>query len=312
MIGFNSIFGIEGDDGTSIHGDCPFDSLTIYSLRTGSEPLALVSRHCGTRPDFLIVKSHSLMVVFESDGSTTSFGFRLHWASIDSKVTGLLTHQHTQESNYLEDAEQIDDPTCAGGVTRTEGHGVVRSPGFGVDYYPKGARCRWWIEPEQNDSHQFSHFEITFYDFVIQNSVNCEKDSLSIIYRGMDGNARMAKYCGSNQPMVGEAIIFRPNDGKIEINFKSDEITEERGFQLGYMVIYTKLPTLQPVSPMIDRNCGFSSNKPPALTNYGNRMPLRIVGGQVVQPGSWPFAAELLFNGQHICGATIIGTCKLV
>ena len=322
------MFALEAGD-VAMAGDCPYDSVTFYSHEETSMETEMkidyLGRFCGVQtPGWFITPSNSLLVVFESDSANTGAGFRLYWRAVSElRAAQLLANNQNvpnenisvpptappSEKKVTSSVSSYSQPACKGGVILTSLHGTVKSPGFGKTNYPKGYSCLWVLRPQLPSDEIIQSVDIRFYDFNVQGSLKCESDVVEIIFYDPLKRRHRGKYCDSNRPLIGEALVA-DTEFEVNITFRSNHDVQARGFQLGYLV-KTKsvapkeekiIRKQEPEIKVVEGTCGTANFQKPAYMDQIDR----VVGGELTQPGAWPFVAELLYRGYHLCGASIL------
>ncbi|OXU20544.1 hypothetical protein TSAR_014165, partial [Trichomalopsis sarcophagae] len=174
--------------------NCAYDYLEIRSGSQENSPL--LGRFCGkTINQEIVSMTNQMYIKFVSDSSLQDAGFELDWHSTK---------------------------TGCGGSLRTSS-GSIMSPNYPQNYYHRAA-CTWDIRVAAG-----SAIQITFIDFDIEDHIKCGFDYLEIsdVINGYVQNPR--RYCGSTSP---PNIVTDSNH--IKITFRTDVLTNSRGFHLRY------------------------------------------------------------------------------
>ncbi|XP_022252618.1 chymotrypsin-like elastase family member 2A [Limulus polyphemus] len=181
------------------------------------------------------------------------------------------------------------------------------------------------------------YIRLSFKDFDLESFDFCDGDALSLYAGPHTRTPTIGIFCGNERP---NDLISTTNE--LHIVFRSDFISSAKGFHVSYQTVSSR--ALCEANEIQCRNrkcvsqsftcdgkddCGDGSDEAtkicgaedPAVTvpcGQPSIPPLegngedRIIGGQEVRPGSWPWQADLqLFpvhpNG-HTCGGTLINS----
>ncbi|KAJ7392946.1 hypothetical protein OS493_008187 [Desmophyllum pertusum] len=118
--------------------------------------------------------------------------------------------------------QRSNDVQCGGDLTADSG--VIKSPRYPVRY-PDEVNCEWKIVVDDG-----SRITLTFVDFEVEPSNNCEYDSLEV-YNGQTQESanQVAKLCGNQLP---DPIVSR--GPQLFLRFHSDFSVGMKGFKLQF------------------------------------------------------------------------------
>ncbi|KAF4095682.1 cubilin isoform X1 [Onychostoma macrolepis] len=176
---------------------CGFDYLEIRD--GGYETSPLIGKYCGTNgPPIIVSHSNRLWLKFRSDHSLTYRGFKAHWDGTQTGCGGTLT-------------------TSVGGFT---------SPNYPLPYHAN-AECYWHIKTSAG-----STVELTFGDFHLENSINCNYDYLAVYDGGSTSSPEVAKLCGNQIPPP-----ISSSRENMYVKLRTDSIIHTGGFLANYQTI---------------------------------------------------------------------------
>uniref|UniRef100_A0A8C5HD89 Cubilin n=1 Tax=Gouania willdenowi TaxID=441366 RepID=A0A8C5HD89_GOUWI len=180
-----------------LEGSPPSCSFDFMEIRDGGyETSPLIGRYCGSQtPPVLVSHSNRLWMRFHSDSSVTRPGFMAHW---DGTQTG-----------------------CGGLMTTTSG--AFSSPNYPLTYHPN-AECYWNIRTSQG-----SQLQLTFSDFSLESSSNCNYDYLAVHDGNSSSAPELAKLCGSQLPSSINA-----SSNQLFIKLRTDSSINAGGFLASY------------------------------------------------------------------------------
>ncbi|BFZ22228.1 hypothetical protein BsWGS_25267 [Bradybaena similaris] len=219
----------------SVEG-CPYDYLEVYDGSNSDAPL--LRQICDNWQ--LPVKStgNSMYIVFKSDYSENRRGFQAtyltelmcrhrhcsfacHVASTDPWTEVCLCPEWKKLAN---DGQTCVDSNACGTVI-TEPRGYIVSDNYPA-LYPLDFTCNWTILGHQN-----SIITLSFLDFVVEASVNCDYDFVNI-YDGNNEHAPLlGNFCGTEQP---QNVTSSTNT--MYIVFRSDDSVNKSGFKIFYLI----------------------------------------------------------------------------
>lgn len=180
---------------------CRYDYLKIYDGPSSESPL--VGRFCGTNhPKTYTSTSNNLFIVFKSDHSSASGGFKITYESICFK-------------------------------TITGDSGIIKTPGYPLSY-KKHMVCDYIISTTPGKA-----IVLTFQDFDIEDNryYNCQYDHVEIRDGPSINSTQMGRYCGGSEftpPTQTSSHNY------MYIRFTSDVSVTGRGFYANYTTINTK------------------------------------------------------------------------
>ncbi|XP_034244978.1 cubilin [Thrips palmi] len=175
--------------------ECDFDYVAVYDNSTVPGMGGLLGRFCGKTIPPVMTSTDSVMnVVFRSDSSLNKEGFTATYTFLDqTKVCG---------AKFLSPS------------------GVVSSPNY-PNNYPSGRDCVYSLRVPNGQQ-----IRLNFTDFDLEDSHNCNWDSIEIRNGGSERSPLVGKYCGTKAPPV---ILSITNE--LSIRFKSDTNRAGRGFR---------------------------------------------------------------------------------
>ncbi|GAB1597687.1 hypothetical protein Ahia01_000045300, partial [Argonauta hians] len=109
-----------------------------------------------------------------------------------------------------------------GGILSDE-IGTITSPNY-PNSYPNNIYCVWKIIGDEGRK-----INLTFVTIDVESSENCSKDYIDVLNGKHPGSLSMGKHCGQIP-----ALSFRTETNSAIIIFKSDSLTNRRGFLLRY------------------------------------------------------------------------------
>ncbi|CAH2083519.1 unnamed protein product [Euphydryas editha] len=180
---------------------CKYDYLKIYD--GPSSDSRLVGRFCGTNhPKSYTSNSNHLFIIFKSDHSTASEGFKITYESICSK-------------------------------TITGDSGIIKTPGYPLSY-KKNMVCDYIISATPGKA-----IVLTFQDFDIEDNryYNCQYDHVEIRDGPSINSTLMGRYCGGSD-FIPPTQTSTHN--YMYVRFKSDLSVTGRGFYANYTTINTE------------------------------------------------------------------------
>uniref|UniRef100_A0A8C1I6Q0 Cubilin (intrinsic factor-cobalamin receptor) n=1 Tax=Cyprinus carpio TaxID=7962 RepID=A0A8C1I6Q0_CYPCA len=176
---------------------CGFDYLEIRD--GGYETSPLIGKYCGTNgPPIIVSHSNRLWLKFRSDHSLSYRGFRAHWDGTQTGCGGTLT-------------------TSVGGFT---------SPNYPLPYHAN-AECYWHIKTSAG-----STVELSFGDFHLENSINCNYDYLAVYDGDSTSSPEVAKLCGNQIPPP-----ISSSRENMYVKLRTDSIIHTGGFLANYQTI---------------------------------------------------------------------------
>ncbi|XP_054716411.1 ovochymase-2-like [Uloborus diversus] len=213
-------------------------------------------------------------------------------------------------------------------IIQVTGKGTLYSPGFEKNQnYPDSVQCTYQLQAPTG-----MHVRLTFNELDIDTTDSCEADSVKIHEFNSDGKGFVvAVLCGSRVP-----YDYVADSHAVQVTLTTDEFGNRRGFNITYSPQSTS--SVCPSGKKMCRNrkcvdysqvcdgndncgdgtdeekctvtlptteCGKSEISPKPMSFLD-----RIVGGQEVTEGSWPWMADLQErlvepNG-HMCGGVLI------
>ncbi|XP_023942426.2 cubilin-like [Bicyclus anynana] len=180
---------------------CKYDSVKIYDGPTSDSPL--VGKFCGTTlPKTYTSSTNKLFILFKSDHTVASEGFKI-------------------------DFESICFQTIVGDS------GIVKTPNYPM-FYPKNTVCEYVISTAPGKV-----IQLTFQDFDIEDSsyYNCTYDYVEIRDGHFNNSTLLGKYCG-NSEVVPPTQISTYN--YMYIKFNSDMSINGRGFYSNFTTVDTE------------------------------------------------------------------------
>ena len=285
---------------------------------------------CGSNaPSPKIVRTNTLSVTFDTaqssfDGPYRFTGFQIQWFAISQQSAARVLHP--QPKGFQ--AERTEAACVTGIVLRNPSRGIIKSPNYGLSRYPSGANCTWIINPDiALVPGQMFIIKLLFLYFDVESGdLSCKTgDRAEVASVRIDGNRRRGRYCNHNKPPEGDsldALTAKP----VVVTFLSDHNgVEGYGFEIRYVVEVNSAPIVPKPGelylPMFTNinSCGVIPRgmsrfmkrstdifETEAIVDDLEHSDTRIVGGNPVRSGTWPWIAELTLDNTHSCGATII------
>ena len=201
-----------------------------------------------------------------------------------SRVRHLQDNDYMYEEDYEGSAEE-SSPYEGCEYFLTEFAGEIVSPNW-PKKYPSKKKCHWTIlAPEEH------HVELQFENFKVEYHKSCRMDRVEVHH---DGHGYYL--CGAGTPRKK----FISTEQTMELYFQSDEAQNFGGFKAHYQIVPNKknfgdkppFPRAFSIAEVEEENkidegiCGRPKIAP-------NRM-LRILGGQPIKHGQWPWLGMLL------------------
>ncbi|KAG8583106.1 hypothetical protein GDO81_008276 [Engystomops pustulosus] len=181
---------------------CTWDSVTIYDGPPHSSPL--LGKICAAANYTRFTSTSNVMgVVFQTDGSVQSTGFRAVYSSV---------------------VRNTSSPVNCGGILRSP-FGVIESPAYPHSRNP--AECVWHIQAPN------SIIQIYFDDFALENSLNCLSGSVSIYDGTPHGSPLLAKLCGTSRQNFTSSL----NGLSVVYSSRGSNNNLIRGFRASYYAI---------------------------------------------------------------------------
>ncbi|XP_017783006.1 PREDICTED: cubilin-like [Nicrophorus vespilloides] len=179
--------------------DCSNDYLEFREGLKPSDPLLV--QYCNTsHPEPLISPGHEVVAHFHSDEKGSFPGFQISYSIVDG-ISG-----------------------CGGIYTTPEG--IINSPATNGKY-PVNSFCEYKIKLVGS-----AKILLNFNEFSLEQSVNCDFDSLTI-YSGSSIDAPLVgKYCGKTKPAP-----LMTYGSEVMLVFKSDWSHQETGFSIKYETV---------------------------------------------------------------------------
>ncbi|CAG9792216.1 unnamed protein product [Diatraea saccharalis] len=180
---------------------CRYDYLKVYDGPSTNSKL--VGRFCGSSyPKSFVSSSNSLFIIFKSDHSATSEGFKISFETICQKI-------------FFGDS------------------GIIKSPGYPFSY-PANKVCEYIIGTVPGKA-----IQLTFQDFDIEDNLyfNCKYDNVEI-RDGSDRNATLLGiFCGGSEHIPP---VQTSTHNYLYIRFNSDMSISGTGFYANYTTIDTE------------------------------------------------------------------------
>ncbi|XP_066440814.1 cubilin [Eleutherodactylus coqui] len=184
------------------HQDCNNDYVAVYNGYRSQSPL--LEKLCGTVAPGVTISSsgNTMRVLFITDGSVSSRGFRATFTS-------------------------MEDAVCGGSLVDPAG-GNFTSPGYDeATNYTKNLNCEWTIQnPITSDSTTY----IEFKKLQLEPHQNCQNDFIEIRLDNAEGEV-VSRLCGRTKPFIPLAFVVP----KIWVHFVSNAEVEGLGFAADYM-----------------------------------------------------------------------------
>lgn len=213
-----------------------------------------------------------------------------------------MKHLQDNDYSYEEDYESSgDEPSVYEGCeyVKTLFDGTLSSPNWPKKYDAK-EKCHWTIlaPPE-------FHIELTFESFKLEYHKSCRMDRVEVHH---DGHGFYL--CGSGTPKQ----TFISTEPKMELFFQSDEAQNFNGFRANYKIVPNNdglfSGGLAPRAFTVAQDDKTEENGMCGRPTVSPSKQLRILGGQPVKAGQWPWLGMLLEeDGEYIhmkCGVALI------
>lgn len=222
---------------------CDYDYLIIRDGLSSRSPL--IGKFCGTsRPATITSTDNYLWILFRSDSSTTSQGFKAVWTSEKSVVlenspaatttkssptaiTSPTTIQNPSSSTPSTPRSSASAaPNSGCGRQLTGNGGVFTSPNYPKSY-PISIQCEWRIVTSPGGS-----VELKFQDFHLENSGSCVFDFVEIRDGARADSPLIGTFCSS---MIIGRIVSTGNS--LFIKLTSDGTVSEKGFNASWKMV---------------------------------------------------------------------------
>ncbi|XP_059163658.1 dorsal-ventral patterning tolloid-like protein 1 [Physella acuta] len=233
---------------------CQYDYLKVYNGSSDTAPL--LQRYCGSYTPDPISSNNDLYLVFRSDLERVTQGFQLFYSYENNECDNAVNPCHRtctstlgnttcscQEPGYIIDS--VDSTRCKAnyipcGAAVRDTTGFITSPNY-PQYYPGFSDCSWIIpaKPEMVTI-------ITFQDFELQASPNCNADYVKIFNGTSESDPLLQVYCDVAFP---DSIRFT---GNLYVVFHSNNLTNMRGFKAVYT--YEMNQCKVPTGPYQEKN----------------------------------------------------------
>lgn len=181
-------------------GSCDYDGLIIANGANRSHEYAKLC-HTNTKPIVITSNGHQVFLKFYSDASTVGKGFRATYVEVPSKCGGILSADS----------------------------GFIYSPNY-PNNYNNNETCEWNIKTVAGHT-----VDLKIMDFDMDESENCEKDSLQL-YEGRQALDSQLKfnYCGNQLP---NQTAFSSIKNELLLVLTTDGDIEAKGFKLNYTMV---------------------------------------------------------------------------
>ncbi|XP_075068011.1 cubilin [Mixophyes fleayi] len=179
--------------------NCDYDYMAVYNGFHKQSPL--LDKLCGSLAPDTVVRSsgRTMKVLFVTDGSVSSGGFRATFTS-------------------------MEDAVCGGRLVESMG-GNITSPGYDqVNNYTKNLYCEWII---QNPNTSTTYIELERLQ--VETHQNCQNDFIEIRLDNVEGEI-ISRVCGRTRPSVPLAVVAP----RIWVGFVSNAQVEDLGFHATY------------------------------------------------------------------------------
>lgn len=182
--------------------DCDFDFVKIIDGFDVNS--TQIGKYCGaTIPSNAISSLNVMLLLFQSDASISTKGFKATYSFIDLKC---------------------------GGVIKTLGHDIQPPKQSSSLSYEHDSDCTWILVAPKG-----SVVQLSFSAFHLEQSSDCSLDYVNL-YEGTASNGtKMQTYCGANLPPVTQS-----SDNVLSLKFVTDSSVSGDGFRAQYVFIDSK------------------------------------------------------------------------
>ncbi|GAB0086814.1 Cubilin [Sergentomyia squamirostris] len=175
--------------------NCYYDGLAIYNGDNYTNPITKLC-HVQTKPTTYTSNGAELSLKFYTDASLAGKGFNSSYKFIPIKCGGVLTHS-----------------------------GNLYSPNYPKNY-EQNSYCEWFLYTDDSRT-----LEIEFVDFDIEESENCQHDSLSIYELSENVRHLVKTWCKTEPPPQRRLIL---STSQAVVTFRTDDSVNAKGFHLNF------------------------------------------------------------------------------
>nr|CAB3234608.1 cubilin [Phallusia mammillata] len=185
-----------------LHNSCLYDYLKIFNGPTIDSPL--VDTYCGTnKPTQFQSGSNTVTLLFQSDFSVSTGGFRVEWSEDGSGCGNIIFHDHA---------------------------GSITSPNY-PNNYPRNSNCIWqmFVDPAY-------HLDVTFDDnFNIEYNDGCLYDYVAFYDGSSEFSPEITRFCGvSGDDTAPDGDPVKSSIQYLTVRFRSDFSTQHAGFKANW------------------------------------------------------------------------------